>query len=136
MYDTILVPIELSHKHSGVNAIKIAKNLTKDGGEIILLNVMADIPAYVEVVIPKDLLNESKERVLAELTKIAKDEGIDSNVELRSGHAADSILRVADSHNVDLIIIASHQPGLSDYFLGSTAARVVRHARCPVLVDR
>ncbi|MCP4074025.1 MAG: universal stress protein [Hyphomicrobiales bacterium] len=136
MYDTILVPIELSHKHSGVNAAKIAKKLIVDGGEIILLNVMADIPAFIEFVMPKDVLNKSKERILAELTKIAKDEGIDTNVELRSGHAADSILRVAESHNVDLIIIASHQPGLSNYFLGSTAARVVRHALCPVLVDR
>ncbi len=136
MYNTILVPIELSHKHSAINAIQIAKKLIKDGGEIILLSVMADIPASVEVVMPKDLLNESKKQMLAELAKIAKDEGIGSNIELRSGHAANEILEAAKSHNADLIIIASHRPGLSDYFLGSTAARVVRHAGCPVLVDR
>ena len=36
----------------------------------------------------------------------------------------------------DLIIIASHKPGFQDYFLGSTAAKVVRHAPCSVLVVR
>ena len=70
------------------------------------------------------------------LKEIAKNEGIGSNVEVRSGHVANTILEAADSHNADLIIIASHRPGLTDYFLGSTAARVVRHAQCPVLVDR
>ncbi len=136
MYNSILVPIELSHKHSGINAIQIAKKLIKDGGKIILLSVMADIPASVEVVMPKDLLIKSKKQMLAELTKIAKDEGIGSNVELRSGHASSEILEAAESHKADLIIIASHRPGLADYLLGSTAARVVRHAQCPVLVDR
>jgi len=37
---------------------------------------------------------------------------------------------------VDLIIVGSHKPGLQDYLLGSTAARVVRHAMCSVLVGR
>ena len=46
------------------------------------------------------------------------------------GHVA------AEDDKVDLIIIASHKPGLQDYFLGSTAARVVRHASCSVLVVR
>ena len=35
-----------------------------------------------------------------------------------------------------MIVIASHDPGLVDYLLGSVAARVVRHAHCSVLVTR
>ena len=46
------------------------------------------------------------------------------------------ILETAEDEGADLIIIASHQPGIQDYFLGSTAARVVRHAQCSVLVTR
>ena len=41
-----------------------------------------------------------------------------------------------NAQGVDLIIVASHRPGLQDYFLGSTAAKVVRHAKCSVLVIR
>jgi len=40
------------------------------------------------------------------------------------------------AHAVDLIVIASHRPGLKDYFLGSTAGRVVRHSPCAVHVIR
>ena len=36
----------------------------------------------------------------------------------------------------DVIVMASHQPKFSDYLLGSTAARVVRHAKCSVLIAR
>lgn len=39
-------------------------------------------------------------------------------------------------HKADLIIIASHTPDFSNYFIGATADRVVRHAKCSVLVDR
>ena len=46
------------------------------------------------------------------------------------------ILEYAKKIEADLIVIASHRPDLLDYFLGSTAARVVRHAECAVLVDR
>ena len=67
---------------------------------------------------------------------IAKGEGIKTDVGIRTGHPANEILEAASKFDVDLIIVASHRPGLSDYFLGSTAARIVRHAQCPVLVDR
>lgn len=136
MYDTILVPIDLSHKHSGVNAIKIAKKLINDGGKIILISVLDDVPAYVEAEIPQGLRENAKKEALLQLTKIAKENGIGSNILLRLGRAASTILETAETHSADLIIIASHKPGLSDYFLGSTAARVVRHAQCPVLVER
>ncbi|WP_371932559.1 universal stress protein [Pararhizobium sp. IMCC21322] len=46
------------------------------------------------------------------------------------------MVEYAESNGVDCIIIASHRPGLQDYFLGSTAARVVRHAHCAVHVIR
>ena len=58
-----------------------------------------------------------------------------------AGVRAGDIIRQVDGDvvkdNTDLISkIASHQPGLQDYFLGSTAAKVVRHATCSVLVMR
>jgi universal stress protein F len=53
-----------------------------------------------------------------------------------SGTPKDQILKLAESINADLIIIASHRPDISTYLLGSNAAVVVRHAKCPVLVVR
>ena len=67
---------------------------------------------------------------------LASDSGDDLEVEIRHGHAYNTILEVAEKENADLIILASHKPGLIDYFIGSNAAKVVRHAKCSVLVVR
>ncbi len=60
----------------------------------------------------------------------------DVSIEVIDGHSARSILDYAAGHHVDCIVMASHRPDFSDYLLGSTAARVVRHARCAVHVMR
>lgn len=52
---------------------------------------------------------------------------------LRAGRV---ITEYANKSDIDCVVIGSHKPGLRDYFLGSTAARVVRHAKCAVHVLR
>ncbi len=46
------------------------------------------------------------------------------------------ILAVAESIPADLVVVGAHQPAMKDYLLGTNASRVVRHARCSVLVTR
>lgn len=53
---------------------------------------------------------------------------------MAEGKAYREILYLADKTSADLIIMASHHPEFSDYLPGSTAERVVRHARQSVLV--
>ncbi|WP_162685631.1 universal stress protein [Roseovarius amoyensis] len=55
---------------------------------------------------------------------------------LLSGNPPHSIIADAEKTGADCIIAGSHRPGLRDYLLGSTAARVVRHAPCAVHVLR
>ncbi|MGI9464424.1 MAG: universal stress protein, partial [Aestuariivirgaceae bacterium] len=62
--------------------------------------------------------------------------GVEADVEIRSGRPHHALVSLADEIDADLILIGSHDPGLQDYFLGSTASSVVRHAKCSVLVDR
>ena len=57
-------------------------------------------------------------------------------VEVRNGSPATAIIAAAEERRADLIIIASHIPDIYNYFIGATADRVVRHAKCSVLVDR
>jgi hypothetical protein len=45
-------------------------------------------------------------------------------------------LGVAEEAGADLVVVGSHRPAMKDYLLGTNAARVVRHARCSVLVAR
>jgi nucleotide-binding universal stress UspA family protein len=46
------------------------------------------------------------------------------------------ILRVAEEAEADLVVVGSHRSAMKDCLLGTNAARVVRHARCSVLVAR
>jgi universal stress protein A len=53
------------------------------------------------------------------------------------GNPADAILRVAQEHGVDLIVMGTHgRTGLQHLLLGSVAESILRHAPCPVLVTR
>ena len=54
----------------------------------------------------------------------------------QSGALGLAIIDYANDHDIDCIVIGSHKPGLRDFLLGSTAARVTRHAPCAVHVLR
>ena len=136
MYKTILVPIDMAHVAKGKANIELAAQHAAAGARIILLNVIEDIPNWAAVELPAGLLDKSRESSLSELKAIATATGMEMEVEVHTGHSYNTILEVAKEKNADLIIIASHRPGLQDYFLGSTAAKVVRHANCSVLVVR
>ncbi len=52
------------------------------------------------------------------------------------GHSSRTILDQASENSNDCIVMHSHRPSVQDYFLGSTAAHVVRHAGCSLHVIR
>jgi universal stress protein A len=54
-----------------------------------------------------------------------------------SGIPYDEILKKADAENASLIVLGTHgRTGIDHFLFGSTAERVVRTARCPVLTTR
>jgi nucleotide-binding universal stress UspA family protein len=136
MYRTIIVPIDLSQETKGRHILDLAMRLGDDGARIILANILEEIPGYVAVELPAGLVEQSHKDAEAKLKAIAADAGIEAEIVVRIGHPGNQILDLAEETNADLIIVASHRPGLQDYFIGSTAGRVVRHANCSVLVTR
>lgn len=99
------------------------------------MHVVEAIPEHVTFSLPSTHFGETKENVSAELNAmVQRIENVD--VEVVVGHTARAILDMVKDKSVDCIVIGSHQPGLQDYFLGSTAAHVVRHARSSVHVVR
>jgi nucleotide-binding universal stress UspA family protein len=134
MYKTILVATDLSHPKLCRKTLGVARQIGGNQSRIIALYVAADIPPYVAAELPEGLLHKNVARARAEVKALADEAGAES--EVLSGHPSLRILEYSKDIGADLIVIASHRPGLQDYFLGSTAARVVRHAECAVLVDR
>ncbi|MFN4273802.1 MAG: universal stress protein [Aliihoeflea sp.] len=133
---TIIVPVALAEAEKARPMIEIAQKLGGADAEIVLVTVIEDVPGYIAAELPQGLMEETAEEARSQLREIGRKAGMEAPVEVRKGHAATGILAVADERRADVIVIASHRPGLQDYFLGSTAARVVRHAKCSVHVIR
>lgn len=137
MFNSIIVPIDLSVAEIGKSLIGVARNLGNKDAKIKLVYIVEDVPAFINAELPSGLLDQKCAESKDELKAIARAAGLKPNdTEVRAGSAATAILSAAKETDADLIIIGSHKPGLQDYFLGSTASRVVRHAECPVLVVR
>jgi nucleotide-binding universal stress UspA family protein len=138
MYKNIIVAVDLAHGEAGKALLAKAGKLVDPGGTIRILHVLEDVPSYIAAELPRDLSDRRAAEAKVELKLLAEQAsgGAKVEVETRHGAAAGQILETAEDTGADLIMIASHRPGLSDYFIGSTAARVVRHAQCSVLIAR
>ena len=139
MYNKILIPIDFAHEEQALVSINKANKLCGEGSDskIILLHVVEEIPEYIQSYLPDEFRVDKVESAKKDLQALlTKSEADNARIEVRKGRSYSCILESAEDNMVDLIIVNSHKPGLEDYLLGSTAAKVVRHAKCAVLVDR
>ena len=136
MYTNIVVPVVFDHGERSADSLKVAKQLLDDGGKITLLHVMEEVPSYATTYMPEGLREQHQKDAVSGLKEMVKDLDADCTFAVVHGHSYTSILEYSNTHEADCIVIASHKPGFEDYFLGSTAARVVRHAKCGVHILR
>lgn len=135
MYENILVPITFDETRDSKTALEIAHAISAEGARITALHVVEEIPSYVAQYLPEGQMESNLHEIEGILAEKVADEA-DVEVKVVEGHAGHSIVDYAAQNGIDCIVIASHRPGFQDYFLGSTAARVVRHAPCSVHVVR
>lgn len=136
MYKKIIVPVDIGQLDKGEKILAKAMELLDEGGSILLLNVAEDIPGYMTIELPVDFIEASLKEAAERLKALNDKTGAHAQILARVGSPAREILAAAEENGADLVIIASHRPDFSNYLLGSTADRVVRHAKCSVLVDR
>lgn len=134
MFKHILVPVASDQIDKCSEPLDVARRMLADGGEVSILSVLEELPSYVGSYFSKDQIEKS----LADFSEILRAAlpATDNKSYVVSGHPTNSILSWAEQNQVDCIVIPSHRPGMSDYLLGSTAARVTRHAQCSVFVLR
>lgn len=134
MYDKIILALSLEHGFAE-QALETAKRLAGAGAEIIAVHVYVPPNASVSTYLDEDLVRKAYEDSERELNaRVAGVPGVKSV--MLKGHSSRTITEYAAKIGADAIIVGSHKPGLTDYFLGTTAARVVRHAPCAVVVLR
>ena len=135
MYKNIFIPVALDHELNINEMISVAQRLMSDGGKITLVGVVEQVPDYVAEYATVKSDTSVKSHMTERLQAIAAQHS-DIEVAILSGKPGVVIADWAETSKADLIIIGSHRPGVQDYFLGSTASRVVRRAPCAVMVLR
>ncbi|MEO0542603.1 MAG: universal stress protein [Pseudomonadota bacterium] len=135
MYDHILIPVALDHEALVEKKIETAQQLLSTDGKITLLTVLENVPGFVAEFVTVKSENHISNKVRERLEEVVGDRS-NMAVSVITGKPGVEITRFAKSGDVDLIVVGSHQPGIEDYFLGSTAARVARRSPCSVLIVR
>ncbi len=136
MYSSIIVAIDVAQLEKAERLAAKAAALVHAGGKITLVNVVEEVPGYLTIDIPTDLMGQARADGQAKLGALRDKLGLDAQIEIRQGAPAHEILAAASVNQADLIMLASHVPDFSNYLIGATADRVVRHAKCSVLVER
>lgn len=148
MYNKILLPTDGSKNSEKAiaHALTIAEY---EDAEIIILNVVDSV--YLTGLPEEDLITKSEmileeeskkvtsrvENLIKDLEKEKGSSGKDLKLTTKTieGNAADVILKVSESENIDLIVIASSGKHMLDRFLlGSVTEKAVRHTKVPILV--
>ena len=138
MLDKIFLPTDGTEysEHEVERAIKALS----DDGEIIILSVASKLEATTPFQRKKNIesLNEEFLKEAHEnVDRMAKrfDEHVNVRKLVITGIPADTIVKVADDEDVDLIIIsASGKSGLHKFFIGSVAEKVLRKTEKDVLL--
>ena len=134
MYKHILVPMALDHGIAETT-MQVARTLLAEGGQITALHVHEapnnSVGAFVDESVMKNAFTSAETEMNA---RVADMDGVKAVTV--QGHSGRTIVDTATSLKADCIVLGSHKPGLIDYLLGSTAARVVQHAPCAVHVAR
>ncbi|MFB9951408.1 universal stress protein [Rhizobium puerariae] len=136
MYKKIIVAVDIAEFEKGERILRKASTLLDGGGSLLLLNVVENLPGYLVSDLSVDLIVKARQEAEQTLIDLKAKAGVTAEIEIREGSPAREILAAAEQRKADLIVVASHVPDFSNYFIGATADRIVRYAKCSVLIDR
>ncbi len=142
-FHTIVVALDFSDStHDALDAA-LALAATDPGSHVHLLHVVPSaVPQlWTDEPTPLDLRIVEQGRAdaaLKELERLAGSQALDParmTTAVEIGAPANEIVRYAEQHGADVVVLGSHGHGLVRRFLlGSVADKLVRQAPCAVLV--
>jgi len=139
-YHNILLPVDFSQ--GSINAVKYAVSFAREydatlhilhvieqrlhpsfysAGQVSIFNLVPDLHQR-SLEATKDFINEH--------IKVS----VNSQHYIRDGIPYREIIKCVNELNIDMIVIATHGlSGIEHFLMGSTAEKVIRKAKCPVL---
>jgi nucleotide-binding universal stress UspA family protein len=137
MFQKILVAIDGSPNSE--KALAAAVDLADHfKAELVALSV-AELPEVVAMIDEVDEIRQSADEFFRKIAEAAVEYANSRNVALRSvvvrGHAAEEILRFAESEEINLVVLGRQgHSRIARFFLGSTTDRVSEHCHCAVMI--
>ena len=133
----VLVPIDFSDE--AYKALKDTLESVGDPRQIQVIHVLAPLEPTEPGVIWQTIDDKTRTDKVTEAfyDRFPEDTYKQMKFTVAIGNPSSEIIDHAKHNAIDLIVIpSSGKTGLSRFFLGSVAERVVRFAHCPVLVTR
>ncbi len=137
MYGKIVVPVDLSHVRALDKALKTAAGLARlHDAELTYLGVTASSPGPVA-----HTPEEFGEKLAEFAEKRSREDGVAASAEYKviPDPARDlnhTLLAAIEKCGADLVVMASHRPGLPEHLFASHAGYVAAHAKASVMVVR
>jgi nucleotide-binding universal stress UspA family protein len=125
---------------SADDAFAFALDLARKYGAELHLLAVARPPEFAEDVESEAVIENSRrhyDRVLSSpRAKLAK-EALSTHLHVVVGHPAEQLVRYAESHGIDHIVVGHRGRTLFDrWLIGSVARQVIAYAHCAVTVVR
>ena len=138
MYSRILVPVDLDHADKLDKALELAAKTAKEtDAEVVYVDVVDAVPT-MSAKTEGERMSDRLEHFAQQQAK-AHDIKVSDYVALRGDlhvNVGKDIIQAAKDSECDLIVMASHVPGLKEHLLASNAGYVASHAPMSVYVVR
>ena len=138
MFGKILVAFDGSAPSR--QAYEVGLDLAKRYQSEIHVVAVARPPDFAEDVETEAALESAREHLgkrFGELESLAAHAGLKPRLRIVTGHPAEQIVRVAEEHRIELIILGHRGHGVFErWLLGSVSRTVIAYAHCAVMVVR
>jgi len=137
MYSTIMIPIDLEHTDQMEKALTVGTDLVKTyNAKVHLVGITQSSPTEIA-----STPEEFAEKLSTYADTCTDKYGVPFISHTETSHDIaidlDHVLsHVAEAIHADLIVMASHVPGLSDYIFSSNAGYLASHSKLSVFVVR
>jgi len=137
MYKSIVAPVDLAHLDTLESALNVAADLARHyDARLCFVGVTAAAPSALAHT-PKEYAAKLEEFAQAQADR----HGIATSSHAEVAHDPKieidhAVVTAAEAEGADLIVMASHVPGIADKVWPSNGGRVAAHARISVLLVR
>lgn len=137
MFKRIMVPIDLLHIKRQTRALECAADLARHyNADIVFVAVTSSAPSELA-----HTPAEFAEKLMAFAADQASQHGITATAHAITSHDPaveldKALLDAVNTTQADLVVMASHDPGLIEYVWPSNGGKIAGHAHASVLVIR